>query len=105
MFFTKELDVAIQAFLELINSRLILLNIFVHEAHVEVDGGDVGVVFSAGQFEDLEGSAHVFEGSGPGTYCVVVEGEGCVGVGVHWWVEAKHFLLQNDDFSLKFDGL
>lgn len=36
---------------------------------------------------------------------MVIQSKGGVSIGVHWRVKAEHFLLQDDNFSLKFNSL
>ena len=88
MLLTKQLDAARQALFETINGWLILLNILIHQAHIQVDRCNVRVVLTADKLEDGESSSHVLESSVPGTDCVVVESECRVRVGIHWRIEA-----------------
>lgn len=50
--FAKEVDVSIETLHEAINGSLELFEVLVHQAQVEVDGGDVRVVLTSRDFED-----------------------------------------------------
>lgn len=61
MGFAVESDISIKAIHETVNSGMVVLNILVHQAEIKVDRGDVWVIISTNDFENVERLQHVLK--------------------------------------------
>lgn len=82
-----------------------MLEVLIHQAQVEIQSSDVGVVLTGGDLQNGQGSVHVLESPREVTTRVMVKSEVRISISGLRMVATQNSLLQNDALSLQVNGL
>ena len=73
MRFTIQGNVPIEAVHEAINCSIVIVDILVHQAKIQVDRADIWVIFATDNFEDIKGLLDEFKSLGVELASMVVQ--------------------------------
>jgi hypothetical protein len=72
--FAKHLNVLLQVDCVRVNSRLVIFNFLIHQAEVQVNRGDFGMIVTSNQTQNQQCSVHVSEAHTEVATVVVIHG-------------------------------